>query len=394
MSRSRLRTDQILCGVPLPFDTFDQGGNLLLRRGFVIESEAQLLRLMERGLFSEGAGGFSGDQDSHRSRAPGAVSGGPASYKGKKISVFGLIGQVHEELEAALGEPSGESFSERIMEIAALLRRAVALDQDAALATILLHHRGRYSIRRPVQAAIISELILERIGTPSETRARAIAAALTMNIAIMDLQDQLFAEAVPPNAEQHEIIRQHPAACVAHLKRLGVSDPLWLDGVLHHHETIDGKGYPAGLLKEQIETSAQVISLADRYASLLSGRADQPPMLPCFALREIFALQNKGIAGELIAPLVKELGIYPPGSVVVLANGDIGVVVKRTLNAHQPVVRIVKNSMNQRTPGAPKRLTKDSNFAVQKAIPVERLGFVLEPAALWEEAFEFDRTPA
>ncbi len=389
MARSRLRVDQIGPGIPLPFDTFDNDGNLLLRRGFVLESADQVERLVSRGLFADGIDEASAD----RGRSRGLVSGSAApleKLKGKKVSVFGLLDECQNNLEALIGDPDAQDFSNALLAIAAGVQRACKLDADAALAGTLLRTEGRYTIRRLVQASIVVDLLLTRMEQDEATRLIAVAAALTRDISMMELQDQLFVQPNPPDEAQTAELHSHPTRSVQMLRERGVTNETWLELVHQHHETIDGTGFPRALSGEQILQTAEIISLADRYGSMIWGRAYRPAMLPSAALREIFSLQGHAIEARLVALLVKEIGVYPPGSIVTLANGDTAVVLKRMPHAHQPVVRCVRNSSMQRLPGAPKRLTKEAVFAVKAAVPLSSLKFAIDPAQIWEETFEFD----
>ena len=69
-----------------------------------------------------------------------------------------------------------------------------------------------------------------------------LAAALTCNIAMIELQDMLQTQQAPLTEEQTTQIRQHPEKAASMLRQAGVQDAVWLDTVLHHHERWDGGG--------------------------------------------------------------------------------------------------------------------------------------------------------
>ncbi len=71
--------------------------------------------------------------------------------------------------------------------------------------------------------------------------------------------------------EEFEKIKQHPAighSILKHLKQLSYVLP----GVLHHHESVDGRGYPHGLTGEAIPFSARILAVADAYDAMTSSR--------------------------------------------------------------------------------------------------------------------------
>jgi len=147
MSKFKLQVSQIDVGVPLPFDTFDASGKLLLRQGFRIESAEQLERLLERGLYSE--------QPPERTLGSWPLRKGAAAVPTtRKVAVFDLIVDAQSQLESILAQPQAHEFETRIHALAKLLQHAFSLDSDAALAYIQLFHGGRYSVRRMVHGAI------------------------------------------------------------------------------------------------------------------------------------------------------------------------------------------------------------------------------------------------
>lgn len=384
MSMFQLLATQIGMGVPMPFDAFDAQGKLLLRKGFVIESTQQLERLLERGLYSE--------EDpaqwmASRRSTPQAAAAAPLPT-GQKVPVFALLAQTHDHLNALLTEARPADFALRVDALAAQLQRCYRLDADAAIASIQMFHGGRYCIRRMVQSAILIELLLSNLGTDADQRRLVMCAALTMNISMLELQDAMVIQNTPPTDAQREAVKAHPRTGAALLRSLGVEDATWLAIVGQHHETVDGQGYPDGLSGAQITHFAQCLSLADRYGAMATGRAYREPALPNVVLKKIFMEKDKSVDATLAGLLVKCVGIYPPGSIVALANGDIAVVVKRTQNANQPVVRCVKTHQNEVLERPRKRLTSEPAYAITRLVSNRELDLVIDPALLWDDGFE------
>ena len=380
MADIQLHPGQVHVGTPLPFDTFDAEGHLLLRKGFVIDDPQQLLRLLERGMFREAG-----------AQSP-VLAAGPARQvdRSHKIVVIDRILQVQADLETLLEEPAPEDFGARLAQLAARLQHAYGLDADAAIASIQVCHAGRYSARRMVHGAILGELLLRESGADEAQRHSLACAALTMNMAMRDLQDVLVMQRTPPDAAQMAVVHRHPAEGARQLRALGVTDPLWLAIVEQHHETIDGRGYPAALAGGAICHAAQVLSVADRYGAMATGRAYRAPALPNAVLRQLFLDKDKNVDGSLALLLVKAVGIYPPGCLVELANGDKAIVVKRTRSANHPVVRSVKTQRNLVLEQPRKHLSSEAAYAITRILPMAELGFEVDPKLLWDEGFEFE----
>lgn len=393
MTQSKLTAGQIHIGKPLQFDVFNSEGKLLLRRGIVLERASQLEQLLALGLFREG--GFSDDDLRHALERPHlSVTSSEHRRPVQKLSAFGLMRTVTIELEHLLQSPSAATFGPAMLALAARLQHVCALNADAALATIQLMNDGRYGVRRMIHVAILAELVLQAQHVDENPRQVALAAAMSSNMAMLALQDELYGQQEKMRPEQMHMMLSHPARAVEALQALGIMDPLWLEAVAHHHETIDGKGYPHRLVAPAVGHYAQVIGLCDRFTALCTGRQHRAPALPSTVLKDLFTERGKGLDSDLVAVLIKVTGLYPPGSLVRLANGDIAVVIKRTMSNKQPVVKSVRTLRSSEPLESPrKHLTSEAAYAITALISAAELGFSVDPDKLWDETFEFAAAP-
>lgn len=322
MEQERLKEGDVILGQPLPWNVFDRHGTLLLRMGYRIEDQGQLDALMARGMYLN---------------ANQAL--GPVDETGSRISPFELVDQVTGKLERLLHRIHiEEDFQGRVLELTRVLQHICAHAPDAALASIFLGSKNRYSSVHPVHATIVCEIVAKRSNLPQAERLPILGAALTMNVAMIKLQDALYHQKEPLSPAQREELRQHPARGVDMLRNAGVKDKIWLDAVLQHHERINGSGYPQGLEGEAVSMGARLISLGDTYTALVSGRAYRPPMLPNLAMRELFLSRGKLTDPAYVELFIKELGMYPPGTYVRLINGEIAMVTRHGVDARSPIV--------------------------------------------------------
>lgn len=148
-------------------------------------------------------------------------------------------------------------------------------------------------------------------------------------------------------------------------------------------EAIDGSGYPQRLTGDAIDTSAHIVGAADRHCAMVSERACRPGAFSRVALRQIFLAQGKSEEVGVGAVLVKEFGLYPPGTAVQLANGEIGVAMNRTLKSGNPIVRSVLNASGIRLPAMPKRRTTQPSFQITQVHPLSLLLEGLDITSIW-----------
>lgn len=371
MGKQRISVGDIQIGKPLPWAVSDANGKLLLREGFVIETDAQLGRLIEQGLFF--------DEDS-RSKKLEVVQGNT-----EPPSAVRLIGDARNQLMQVSLRLKNVDFDpqQKATEIASLVQQACSVNRDVALAMILLKQEGSYAVRHLLDSAVVSCIVCKAMNMPEDELQSTLKAAMTMNLGMIEVQDKLnsFGNDLTPALQA--AIQSHPRKSVDILKQLGITDQLWLDMVLQHHETEDGSGYPSRLNGTQILRGAKIIHLADRYTARVSKRDNRPMALPNQALRELFMERGQTVEPVIAAYFVKELGLYPPGTVVKLTNGETGIVSKSADNARTPWVHSLIGPRGAPLSFPIRRKTSESLYAIHDVVDPRKLDFPIRLQAIW-----------
>jgi HD-GYP domain-containing protein (c-di-GMP phosphodiesterase class II) len=371
-NRTKIKPDEITIGKPLVWDVYDERGVLLLHIGNVISTSNQLDILMSRGIF-------------HISDIASPKSDTDKFKLQEKISPFQLIDQIYPRLENLLSSTpeTGKDFPAKVMSLCRSLRQACAQDADATLSTIVLGTSGRYAIKHSIDVAIIYEVIGQALAIPVEERLPAIAAALTENIAMLLLSDQLYSQAGPLSDAQRKAIRSHPSRGAERLRSFGVNDPAWIDAVLKHHESSDGKGYPDGVQGEAIPVSARLIAVADFYCAKISGRSYRPPLSSHKAMQFVFPAGESRIDATIAEMFVKTLGIYLPGTFLQLKNNQIAVVTHRGKSIQLPVVYALTGKDGMPLLGPMHRDISNPDFGIARIIPPGKVAIQVNRYQLW-----------
>jgi len=130
--------------------------------------------------------------------------------------------------------------------------------------------------------------------------------------------------------EEFAIIKQHPVEGHRLLVEGGSVGQIPLDVCLHHHEKIDGSGYPNHLKGEQISLFAKMGAVCDVYDAITSNRPYKAGWDPAESIRKMAEWCKGHFDDHVFQAFVKSIGIYPTGSLVKLASGRLAVVVEQS----------------------------------------------------------------
>jgi HD-GYP domain-containing protein (c-di-GMP phosphodiesterase class II) len=108
-----------------------------------------------------------------------------------------------------------------------------------------------------------------------------------------------------------------------------------------HHETWDGQGYPNGLSGARIPRLARIVAIANRYDNLCNPLDAKKACLPTEAVARMFKLEGGAYDPEILGAFIKAIGVYPPGTFVVLSDGSYGLVIEsNTRDLLRPVLML------------------------------------------------------
>jgi HD-GYP domain-containing protein (c-di-GMP phosphodiesterase class II) len=133
--------------------------------------------------------------------------------------------------------------------------------------------------------------------------------------------------------EEFNIVKSHPVEGHRLLVEGGTVSGVPLDVCLHHHEKVDGSGYPHRLKDENISMFAKMGAVCDVYDAITSNRPYKAGWDPAESIRKMTEWCNGHFDTRIFQAFVKSIGIYPVGSLVRLSSGRLAVVTEQSDNS-------------------------------------------------------------
>lgn len=141
-----------------------------------------------------------------------------------------------------------------------------------------------------------------------------------------------------------EVYKQHPIIGYKYLKETYSLDEEILQAILHHHERFDGLGYPNKLKGEEISELARIISVVDTFYEI---KINQTMLDNHGVFEENLKKILRGFDMSVLGYFLKHVEIFTLDTMVILNNGDIGVIIKNNeRNPFKPIVKIIKSHHN------------------------------------------------
>ena len=382
-----LSSEGLRIGRPLPFSVRDGSGAVLLARGSSIQTEKQLQVLRSRPIFIDMAESesvqraYAGqlDQMFRQDVALGRIADARPDYESLPVPGAARAAErpldwpnLQMRLRLMLVDPRGADWLARMRALRDDVLALVERGPDRALMR-LMHDASNefqdYSANHSLFVCVLASMACAQLpGWQAAWADSLTLAALTMNVAFTQAQDELARQTGPLSDSQREALRDHPERAADLLAEIGVDDSMWLHAVRHHHSA------PSGPLsgRSPQETIARLIRRADRYAARLSPRKSRPAS-SATAAAQVALLDEGGHGDEAGQALIRTLGLYPPGVWVKLHCGEIAMVLRRSPVAKAPAVVSVVSRTGMPLAVPTLRNTKLPDFEVTGAVPAAQV---------------------
>ena len=202
---------------------------------------------------------------------------------------------------------------------------SVARDASAMLKVTRLKSKNEYTYLHSVAVCALMINLARRLDLSEEEARRIGMAGLLHDIGKMAVPDTILDKPGTLDDAEWRAIRNHPEAGHRLLSGSANIDALALDVCLHHHERIDGRGYPYGKKAEQISIYARMGAICDVYDALTSNRPYKTSWSPNEALAKMLEWEGH-FDPDILDAFIDSIGIPPVNSLVRLQSNRLALV--------------------------------------------------------------------
>lgn len=224
-----------------------------------------------------------------------------------------------------------------------------------------------YTFGHSINTCLISIVIGLKMGLSMPKINELAIGVILHDIGKMMIPIELLNKTTPLLAEEWQEIQKH-ASNGFDILRKTISLPA-AHVAFQHHENYDGSGYPRKISKEDIHQYARIAAVADLYDAITSDRPYRPAMLPHEAYEVMVGSRGVKLDPGITDIFLETVALYPVGSMVLLDNGDIGVVIEVYPKLQtRPLVQIIMDKNKRKVSGRCLDLSKELTRFIAKVL--------------------------
>ncbi len=226
--------------------------------------------------------------------------------------------------------------------------RSVLRNPDAMMWMSRLRSKDEYTSEHSLNVGLLAITFGRHLGASEEDLNKLGVAGMLHDVGKMQTPNDILLKEAKLSDEEFQLMKMHAQQgrdiLLAHRNIYHGA----IDVAYSHHENLDGSGYPRGLKSGGITDFTRIVALCDVYDAITSDRAYKKGASSLNALKIIQDEAGKKFDVRLAQEFIECIGLYPPGSIVELHNGEVGIVVGTNYrHRHLPKVMIVRSVQKQ-----------------------------------------------
>lgn len=214
-----------------------------------------------------------------------------------------------------------------------------------------IKHVDYYTMEHCLNVAILAIAFGRHLRLSKEDLVRIGTGGLLHDVGKMQIPDEVLNKPGKLTDDEFAVMRQHPEIGRNLLSQSEGALSYAIDAAYNHHERIDGNGYPRGLFARELSEYSRIVSIVDAFDAMTSDRCYSKAKSTLEALKIIYRDRGKHFDEELALEFIQLMGPYPPGTIVELMNGAVGIVLSSLeKKRHLPKIKLILDPDKQPQP--------------------------------------------
>lgn len=231
-----------------------------------------------------------------------------------------------------------------------LIYQLVKEDKNFALHCVFCQFdTAAYYPASTINTSILGAVIAQGLNLPERTVVHLITAGLLRDLEIFQVPESVALKKDDPKAAESELLKVHPQKIAKYAADVLGYPREVLTVILQYHENWDGSGYPEGRKGESIDQSARILNVCDGFYTMISKKPHGKELIAYDAVKKLLDAKEKLFGPNALKAFIASIGLYPPGTFVLLKDGRIAQVVANNPDyPFAPLVRVFETDANGR----------------------------------------------
>lgn len=226
---------------------------------------------------------------------------------------------------------------------------SILRNQDASVWLTRIQARHEPTAQHSLNVAALSIVLAKSMGMSNREMEDIGVCGMLHDVGKTSMSSEILEKTGPLDANEWTEMQRH----TRYGRDILISTKSVMSGaadVAHsHHERPDGQGYPRQLTCDSIPIFAKIVAIAEAYDTMTINQPYRVACSPSVALQELYAQRGKQFDEDLVIRFIDAIGVFPPGSIVEMINGEVGIVLSNTSDKLRPRVILILDAIGEPT---------------------------------------------
>ena len=205
-----------------------------------------------------------------------------------------------------------------------------------------IKHADEYTLEHCMNVCVLAIAFGRHLRMSEDKLEELGICGLMHDVGKMRVSDEILNKPGRLSNDEYEEMKSHTTRGRDLLMEQDAPMGFSIDAAMNHHERMDGKGYPRGMPAAHLSEFSRIVSVVDAFDAMTSDRCYSKAKSTLNALKEIYRSRGTQFDEELALEFIQMIGPYPPGTIVELKNGQVGIVLSsQEKKRHLPSIKLI-----------------------------------------------------